>query len=139
VETATNTPNNPPRRRALTLKIGDYGVIALAAALTLISAFLVYGGQKDALTIVIKGRDGKWTFPINAQETVRISGPLGDTVVEIRQGDAQILASPCANQNCIAAGAIHARGQWAACLPNTVMVSVEGNTADTEELDGAAW
>jgi hypothetical protein len=120
----------------LSLKPGDYGVITIAVVLVLISACIVYGGQKNALTITIKGSDGKWTFPVNAQETVRIPGPLGVTLVEIRQGEAHILSSPCANQSCIAAGSIHVRGQWIACLPNKVMVSVEGATAG---LDGAAW
>jgi hypothetical protein len=137
VETATNTPNNPSRRRVLSLQIGDYGIIAFAAALALISACIVYGGQNDTLTITIKGRDDKWTFPLDAQETLSVPGPLGDTLVEIRQGKAHILSSPCTNQNCIAAGFIRARGQWIACLPNGVMVSVEG--MNTEGIDGAVW
>jgi hypothetical protein len=136
-DTAALVPNKPLRRGFLSLQIGDYGIIVLAAVFTLISAYIVYGGQNDALTIAIKGGNNKWTFPIDAQENLSIPGPLGDTLVEIRQGKARILSSPCANQNCIAAGLIHARGQWIACLPNGVIVSVEG--IDTEGVDGAVW
>ncbi|MDR2095063.1 MAG: NusG domain II-containing protein [Treponema sp.] len=139
-ETAINPVINPsdtaPRRSVLSLKPGDYGVIAVAAVLIMVSACIVYGGRQDALIFTIKGRDGTWTFPVDAREIVRIPGPLGDTLVELRRGEARILSSPCANRSCIAAGSIHAGGQWIACLPNNVMVSVEGRA---QGLDGAAW
>jgi hypothetical protein len=42
------------------------------------------------------------------------------------------------NQTCVASGAVHAPGQWAACLPNRVMLYVsEGKTEDN--VDAAAW
>jgi hypothetical protein len=71
-------------------------------------------------------------------------------VIEIGDGRARVLASPCTNQTCVASGTIHSRGQWIACLPNGIFVSVEsagsgpgaqdaaGERGSTE-LDGAVW
>jgi hypothetical protein len=59
-------------------------------------------------------------------------------VVEISGGKARVLSSPCVNQTCVAVGHIHRQGEWAACLPNKVFVSIEGS-ADDEALDAAAW
>jgi hypothetical protein len=63
---------------------------------------------------------------------------LGDTLVEIRGKAVFIEASPCRNKTCIAAGSIDKPGQWLACLPNEVFVSIEGRRAD-EGLDATAF
>jgi hypothetical protein len=130
----------------------DYGVCVLALALVAGSAALVYSGSGDQDRITLKGDGGNWVFPRDAAETVAVPGPLGDTVVEIRDGQARIVSSPCTNQTCVAAGSIHARGQWLACLPNRVLVSVngegaasgtvksaDGNAPLADEVDGAVW
>jgi hypothetical protein len=61
-------------------------------------------------------------------------------VVEIRGGRARIVSSPCVNQTCVAAGAVHSPGQWTACLPNRVMVSISGSNSEAEgAVDAASW
>jgi hypothetical protein len=90
----------------------------------------------------VRGQDGVWVFPLDAEERIAVAGPLGDTVVELRGGEARVLSSPCANQTCVAAGAVHGRGQWIACLPNGVFLTLEnapGNKEEPDELDGATW
>jgi hypothetical protein len=140
-------------RRALAgmaLKPLDYGVCILVLALVAGSAALVYSGGSDQGRVTVKSDGGVWVFPHDAVETVTAPGPLGDTVVEIRGGQAHIVSSPCANQTCLAAGSIHSRGQWLACLPNRVLVSVAGEGGGTvksvdgaasleDEVDGAVW
>jgi hypothetical protein len=124
------------------LKPFDYVCLVLAAAVILLAVIPVYGAGGDQKTINLKGESGTWVFPQDAEETVAVPGPLGDTVVEIRNGRARVLSSPCQNQTCVAAGAVHAHGQWVACLPNRVLVSVEGrepNAGKGAEVDAAAW
>jgi hypothetical protein len=125
-------------KKPVMLRPFDYGAIALALAITVLVSFSVYGGSSDE--VLITGNGGRWIFPLNAAETVTVEGPLGDTVVELRDGSARVLASPCTNQICVAAGTIRSHGQWIACLPNQVLVSVTaGNIQETDELDGASW
>jgi hypothetical protein len=122
------------------LRVFDYGAILLAAAVTAFTAAAVYSGGDAKNEVRVKGPDGSWVFPQDAAELVRVPGPLGDTVVELRDGRARVVSSPCGNQFCVSAGAIGAHGQWIACLPNQVLVSVEGKPPPGEkELDGAAW
>jgi hypothetical protein len=66
-------------------------------------------------------------YPLGADRTVTVSGPLGDTVVEIRGGQARVLSSPCAEKICVRSGAIARPGQWIACLPNRVFLDVQGH------------
>jgi hypothetical protein len=124
------------------LKPFDYVSFFLALGIVLSALIPVYGGPGDQYTISLKGESGTWVFPRDAEETVTVPGPLGDTVVEIRGGRARVLSSPCQNQTCVAAGYIHRHGQWTACLPNRVLVSVEGgggNSGEDGEIDAAAW
>jgi hypothetical protein len=126
------------------LKPFDFVSFFLALGIIFLALIPVYGGAGDEERINVKGREGTWVFPRNAEETVAVPGPLGDTVVEIRGGQARVLSSPCQNQTCVSAGAIRSHGQWVACLPNRVLVSVEsgaGGTASQEDLDldAAAW
>jgi hypothetical protein len=115
------------------LKPLDAAVLILLGALTALSGAAAYSGGGE--TVTVKGPEESWVFPRSAGETLRVPGPLGETVVELKDGCARVLSSPCTNQICVAAGAIHSRGQWTACLPNRVLVSISGEA----EIDGAAW
>lgn len=121
----------------------DFGIIGLAAGVTVLSAVFAYAGTGSPLRVRIKGTGETWLFSLfsqDKQEMISVPGPLGATVVEVREGKARVLASPCGNQTCVAAGAIGSHGQWIACLPNKVLVSIEGKgEAPEEDFDAAVW
>ncbi|MDR0316511.1 MAG: NusG domain II-containing protein [Treponema sp.] len=131
------------------LKPFDFGIIIPAFGLVLASFFFVYSGAADQSIIHLKAESGEWLFPQDAVETITVQGPLGDTVIAIQGGAARVLSSPCANQTCVAAGAIHSHGQWTACLPNKVMVYIDGTAAlgdsgrrgagDESGVDATVW
>jgi hypothetical protein len=68
----------------------------------------------------------QWIYPLDADETVRVPGPLGDTVVVIQDGTVEVVSSPCPQKICIKTGRISKPGQWIACLPNRVFISIRG-------------
>ena len=119
------------------LKALDILVIAFASALTLLLAFNAYSGGNAAARLTIRGPGGSWVFPLEAEERLSVSGPLGETVVAVRGGRAAIVSSPCQGQTCVAAGELHRSGQWAACLPNRVFLLVEGEAE--YDIDALSW
>jgi hypothetical protein len=123
------------------LTVLDIGVIVLALGAVLVSAAAVYAPGAGLPLVVVESGGRRWEFPLDATETVAVGGPLGDTLVELRGNQARIISSPCAGQNCVAAGAIRRHGQQVACLPNRVMVSVQGggSPGGGPELDAASW
>jgi hypothetical protein len=123
------------------LRAFDYGAILGALGITVLSGALVYGGGGGEARVLIQGSGGRWVFPRDAAETLAVPGPLGETVVELRDGEARIRSSPCANQTCVSAGAVRSPRQWLVCLPNRVFVSVEGGreAGDGNEPDALAW
>ena len=121
-----------------------------ACGVALASFVFAYAGADTGYTVNLKSVQGEWIFSRDRTETVTVAGPLGDTVIAIQNGAARFLASPCAGQTCVAAGTIHSRGQWAACLPNKVLVFIgEGSggagpaekSANRDEtgVDAAVW
>jgi len=120
------------------LKPLDIPVIVLAVVLTLLLAVAAYSGNSSSSRVIIRGPDKTWIYPLDAEEEVKVEGPIGITTVQIHQGKAAIISSPCDGQTCVAAGAFGRNGQWAACLPNRVFVLVEGADG-TDGVDASSW
>jgi hypothetical protein len=72
----------------------------------------------------------QWIYPLDAETTVRVPGPLGETVVEIADGAVRVISSPCPEKICIKTGRISKPGQWIACLPNRVFISIRGKRSE---------
>ena len=122
----------------LPVKPLDVVIILLALALTGFSAFTIYVKPRSTVQVLIEGQNQKWIFPLDAEETVVVQGPLGNTVVKIHDHQAWVESSPCKNQICVAAGHLHELGEYSACLPNNVFLVIEGND-DFNQLDSTAW
>jgi hypothetical protein len=124
----------------LPLKALDIPVMVLALSLTVLAAFGVRRISAGTARVLVRGPGGaSWLFPLDAEETVRVAGPLGTTVVELSGGRVRVVSSPCENQICVAAGHLRAKGVWAACLPNRVFVVIEGDGGENGEPDVLAW
>jgi hypothetical protein len=114
----------------------DFAVLFLAVAVVCAVA-IVYDTDDDGdLVIAVEGAGAAWLFPLEAAETVVVRGPLGNTVVNIEKGSVYVVSSPCANQLCVAQGKIHRPGSFVSCLPNRVVVTIQGNR---NEVDGGTW
>jgi hypothetical protein len=116
----------------------DCGIVVTALGVVPAAFFFAYGNSGGSSRILLKCDEGEWVFPMDATETINVSGPLGNTVIEIHGGSAFFASSPCLNQTCVAAGSIHQPGQCAACLPNRVMLFI-GEANNENEVDAAVW
>jgi hypothetical protein len=114
----------------------DIAVIVLSLAVVAGFSVAAYGGG-DAGQVVIEASGTRYRFPLSTDRVERFAGPRGDTVVEIRAGAVRVLDSPCPDKICVAAGAIARTGQFIACLPNRVSVTLEGR--DDPPTDGTAF
>ena len=120
----------------------DVAIILLAIGLTGYSAFAVYMQPRHTPRVLIQGPTRSWVFPLDAEETVRVRGVLGDdTVIRIHGNEVWVESSPCENQTCVGMGHINVNSfwSWVACLPNNVFFVVEGNDDSRIFTDGAAW
>ncbi len=109
----------------------------LDAALIIFSVLVVggfsvfaYGGGGKSSSVIIEASGKRWIYPLGADRTERVHGPIGDTVVVISGGKAFIQDSPCRDKICIQMGKISGHRQWIACLPNKVIVSIGGGPGE---------
>lgn len=88
------------------------------------------GGAGAGDVVVIRGVDSLVRVDLEgAQRTVRVAGPLGETVVEIRNCSARVVDSPCREKVCVKMGWVRAPGDWVACVPNGVVVQGQARAA----------
>jgi hypothetical protein len=123
----------------LPIKIPDVVIIMLALGLTAFSAFASYIKPRSTAQVLIEGINQNWIFPLDAEETVKVKGPMGDTVVRIHENEVWIESSPCGNQTCVAMGHVRSKGDWVACLPNNVFFVIEGSDDSRQITDTATW
>lgn len=105
----------------------DALVLLLAAALLPVLYWQVWQPQGAPLEIEIRSAEGPpIRAPLAENRRFTLHGPLGDSMVEIRDGQVRFLSSPCQGKQCIHFGWLHSAGETAACLPNRVTVRVLG-------------
>jgi len=89
----------------------------------IISSFHKTGG--DTVLIQVDGKDFLH-LSLDEDRIVKVSGPLGVSIVEIKDGRVRMLSSPCPDKLCIKEGYIDKAGQVIICIPNRIVIKIEG-------------
>jgi hypothetical protein len=108
----------------------DIAAFVLALAVAALMAVRVYSGRSGTPEVHVRSPSQEWILPLDTDRIEEVPGPLGNTVVAIRQGQVRVLSSPCTEKICVKSGAISRPGQWIACLPNGVIVDIRGSTRE---------
>lgn len=78
---------------------------------------------------------GVEVVPLAGDRTIAIDGPLGETRIEVHDGRVRFVSSPCTGKQCIHAGWLAAAGEFAACLPNRVSLTVLGRLGGYDSIN----
>ena len=73
-----------------------------------------------------------FTADLQQDQQVKLSGPLGTTVLQIEAGSARIISSPCRQKICIGLGRAEHAGDLIACVPKRMVIRIEGDGVDKE-------
>lgn len=111
----------------------DFLAFLLSVSVFVFVTLSAYGAGGIAGQVLVQAEAGDFLFALQNDGVHSISGPIGETLIEVVAGRARVLASPCRDQICVLAGWLEQTGQWSACLPNRIFVRVE---AATEQEDG---
>lgn len=118
------------------IRILDLVVITAALTAAVILGIRVYTQSAQESVLVIESPEGRWMYRMNTDMEADIPGPLGITHVHITNGAASITDSPCPNKTCVAAHPISRPGSWTACLPNRVLIRIDGKEPDSLDAVG---
>jgi len=101
--------------------------IVLILLLVIGALFLLLGNSPPGNRVVVE-RQGEiiFTAPLDEDRSVALTGPLGETLMEIRDHRVWITASPCPHKDCMRMGRISRGGELLACVPNHLLIRIEG-------------
>lgn len=111
---------------------GDRLLIAVLAAVSLLTWPLAAVARGEARQLAISSPEGSTSVPVLEDQTVRVQGRSGEMVVQIEHGSVRVLEADCPDGICVSTGAVSAPGEVVACVPNGVVLRVEGSG---DELD----
>ena len=115
------------------------GDIALIAGLLVLSVAGFAGVQRYSFNgkHVVVEVDGSRVLELSLDRdvTTTVTGPLGETIISIKDGSVRIADSPCPHHYCVRMGPLRHRGEIAVCVPNRVIVTVTGGS-DRDSFDG---
>lgn len=60
------------------------------------------------------------SLALDQNKTLTVSGPQGDTVIEVDDGAVRFVSSPCPHKHCLRAGWLRRSSAVAFCLPNHI-------------------
>lgn len=119
------------------LRAGDL-VVVTAAALLVGAAWATLwqsAGPAEYAEVTAAGGQAQ-RLPLDRDTTVAVRGRLGESHIELRDGEVRFTDSPCVGRLCVHAGWLSRSGQVAACLPNGVVLEVGGGE---REFDAFAF
>ena len=107
------------------MKIGDWIIVLFSLFLIPISWSMTehQPGISSAIEISVSDKQPE-SYSILENQKLIISGELGDSIIEIKDGKVRFLHSPCSRKVCVLSGWHSHSGDHLVCLPNKVSVSI---------------
>ena len=118
-----------------TIRAFDVLLILLLLAVAAAAWFLPRAGREGAAAVVsVAGEEYTKIVLSEIESAARIS--VNGVEIEITPDGARVTKSDCPDRTCVRTGEISAPGEAAVCVPNKVIVYIEGKDAD---VDGVAY
>ncbi|PIQ99576.1 MAG: hypothetical protein COV66_10495 [Nitrospinae bacterium CG11_big_fil_rev_8_21_14_0_20_45_15] len=108
--------------------------LVLITALAILNLFLLFHNPMNEAGnyAVIQVNQKEFArAALSNNQIIKVPGPLGITEVQIEDGRARIIKSPCQNKICIKSGYIQYADRISACIPNRVLVRIVGVSRET--------
>ncbi len=122
------------------LRILDYVIFLLSLAVVTASVFWSASSGEGELIAEIEASGEVYIMPLSRDGSLVLKGPVGDTRVDVADGEVFISDSDCRDKICVAMGPVSTPSSWVACLPNRVFVRVvAGNSGKGTEVDAGAF
>ena len=120
------------------VKIGDVVVIVSFLLIIAVSFFFVSSFSKSSENNLayIKVKDSEYVYPLDKDAVLEFQGEKGKSVLEIKNGTIRFVESTCYDSTCIKMGeAGENKAKYLACLPNMVIVTIQGNIGYENNAD----
>lgn len=117
------------------LKPGDWLTLLLGSFLVVLLALKLWSGDLADRAIIRSGGKIFLEVPLSRDQQIEVPGPLGTSIVSIRNRQARIASDPSPRQYCVRQGWLQHAGEIALCLPNQVSVELAGSRKQYDSLN----
>lgn len=117
------------------IKLGDSLILVLGGVFTVWLAAAVWQGGVADKAIIRSGGKIFREVPLAHDIEVSVQGPLGTSIIAIKNHQARIASDPSPRQYCVRQGWLKNAGEVAICLPNQVSVELAGGSKKYDSLN----
>lgn len=115
--------------------LGDWLIITLSV-IGIIFLFQTLWTNMPASQLQIRQGDAIiGTYDVNQDRELHLHGPIGDSLISIKQGKVRFKQAPCTSQYCVHQGWLSKAGQVAICLPNQISLQLIGKEQPYDSLN----
>ncbi|MCR5763915.1 MAG: NusG domain II-containing protein [Treponema sp.] len=119
------------------IKFLDIIIIIISIAITVFSFIKIKNNSKSSKPmLIITAEKTNYIYPMDKDAIYKVEGLMGTSIIQVKDGKAFFVDSPCPNKNCVHAGHISCNGEWNACLPNSIFIRIQ---QDQSEIDASAF
>ncbi|OQX28839.1 MAG: hypothetical protein B0D92_06840 [Spirochaeta sp. LUC14_002_19_P3] len=118
----------------------DITIAAVFLALIISAMFFTVGANRGTAYAEAETAEGVYYLPLDKDGELTVHGPIGETLIRVKDGAAQIVDSDCRDKICVTMGQISRPAAWTACLPNRVFLRITAKGGrNSEEADAGAY
>jgi len=117
------------------LKTGDIILIVVLCVSIGLSFFLfrLLSVEGEVVSVSVNGKE-VYRFPLSENRNFSVQGPLGVTLIRVKDGKVWVAKAPCPQKICMKMGKISRAGEVIVCIPNKIFIKIEGKAKQV--LDG---
>jgi hypothetical protein len=126
---------NPIRKILAVLTSGDkILVVGLLLFSLVLNYFLVFNSSDGKIAVIwVNGKEFK-RIKLSQEQKLEFAGTQGRFIVQVKENAVRMLESTCPDKLCLQMGAISKPNQVIVCVPNRVVIKIEGGTV-AEQFD----
>jgi hypothetical protein len=114
-------------------RVASFALLALSGAL----ALGLRAEARPARAVVLSGRTVVAVLPLDRDTTLPVQGRIGELVVTVANGAVRVSQSTCPQRLCVAMGERRRPGEMLACVPNAVLIRLQGEVPPGEDMPDA--
>jgi len=117
------------------IKVGDWITLFLGCIAVAWLTLQLWGGGFADRAIIRSGGKIFQELSLSQDQQIKVSGPLGISVITIEKHRARISSDPSPRQYCVRQGWLERAGETAICLPNQISLELIGRQKKYDSLN----
>ena len=117
------------------IKPGDWLTLLLGGLFVVLLTHKLWSGDLADKAIIRSGGKIFREVPLSRDQQIEVRGPLGISIISIREHKVRIASDPGPRQYCVRQGWLQQAGEIALCLPNQVSVELAGSRKRYDSLN----